>query len=124
MTIQDIKKALEICNDIDRPCTDCPYDNVTNCSDTLKHDMYKLIIEQEKSTQMAQEKLIQMAQDQLLVLAQQNQEYREQQVKQAQIDVLNEMKKKYGFYSCYSWNCDVKSLNTIIDVFIKEIQAQ
>lgn len=47
-----------------------------------------------------------------------------QEVKQAQIDVLNELNKKYGFYSCYSWNCDVKSLNTIIDEFIKEIQAQ
>lgn len=84
MTKEDIKKALEICNDIDRSCTDCPYDNVTNCSDTLKHDMYKLIIEQEKSTQMAQ--------DRLLILAQQNQEYREQQVKQAKIDILNKVK--------------------------------
>lgn len=45
-------------------------------------------------------------------------------VKQAKIDVLNKLKKKYGFYSCYSWNCDVKSLNTIIDELIKEIQTQ
>lgn len=44
------------------------------------------------------------------------------EVKQAQIDVLNELKKKYGFYSCYSWNCDTKSLNEIIDELIKEIE--
>lgn len=43
-------------------------------------------------------------------------------IKQAQIDVLNELKKKYGFYSCYSWNCDTKSLNEIIDELIKEVQ--
>lgn len=39
----------------------------------------------------------------------------EKDIRRAKIDVLNELKKKYGFYSCYSWNCDVKSLNTIID---------
>lgn len=43
-------------------------------------------------------------------------------IKKAQIDVLNELKKKYGFYSCYSWNCDTKSLNEIIDELIKEVQ--
>lgn len=46
----------------------------------------------------------------------------EKEIKQAKIDVLNKLKKKYGFYSCYSWNCDTKSLNEIIDEFIKEVQ--
>nr|DAN13739.1 MAG TPA: coiled-coil domain-containing protein [Caudoviricetes sp.] len=41
--------------------------------------------------------------------------------RQDTINVLNELKKKYGFYSCYSWNCDVKSLNKIIDEMIKEL---
>nr|DAI57301.1 MAG TPA: Cytochrome C biogenesis protein [Caudoviricetes sp.] len=111
MTKEDIKKALEVCTNIYCTCDDCPYDDVRNCSDTLKNDARELIAEQEKSIQ-----------DQILFLAQQNQEYREQQVKQAKIDVLNELKKKYGFYSCYSWNCDTKSLNEIIDEFIKEVQ--
>lgn len=43
-------------------------------------------------------------------------------VKQAQIDVLNELKEIYGYYSCYSWENDVRSLNVIIDEFIKEVE--
>lgn len=43
-------------------------------------------------------------------------------VKQAQIDVLNMLKERYGFYSCYSWENDVRSLNVIIDELIKEVQ--
>lgn len=42
--------------------------------------------------------------------------------KQAQIDVLNMLKERYGFYSCYSWENDVRSLNVIIDELIKEVQ--
>lgn len=45
-------------------------------------------------------------------------------VTQAKINVLNELKEKYGFYSCYSWHCDTKSLNEIIDELVKEIRAQ
>lgn len=45
-------------------------------------------------------------------------------VTQAKIDVLNRLKERYGFYSCCSWMCVVKSLTEIIDEFIKEIRAQ
>ena len=92
MTKEDIKKALEICTSSYGTCDACPYDDVRNCSDTLKNDARELIIEQEKSIQ-----------DQILFLAQQNQEYREQQVKQAQIDVLNKVKDlmdKYYVFEC------------------------
>ena len=44
------------------------------------------------------------------------------QVKQAKIDVLNELKEKYGFYSCYLFKNDVKSLSEIIDELIKEVK--
>lgn len=40
---------------------------------------------------------------------------------QAKIDVLNELKEKYGFYSCYSFKNDVKSLSEIIDELIKGV---
>lgn len=43
-------------------------------------------------------------------------------VKQAQIEVLNKLKEIYGYYSCYSWENDVRSLNVIIDEFIKEVE--
>lgn len=48
MTIQDIKRAIEFCTELELPCEECPYDNVRNCSDTLKLDARKLIIEQER----------------------------------------------------------------------------
>ena len=44
--------------------------------------------------------------------------------KQAKIDVLNELKEKYGFYSCYSFKNDVKSLSEIIDELIKEVKMK
>ena len=83
MTQDEIKEALETC--ILGYCTGCPYDGCDgDCRDELHKDVLTLITEQEKS--------IQMAQDSILSLAQQNQEYREQQVKQAKIDVLNKLK--------------------------------
>ena len=43
---------------------------------------------------------------------------------QAKIDVLNELKEKYGFYSCYSFKNDVKSLSEIIDELLKEYENE
>lgn len=85
MTQDEIKEALETC--ILGYCTGCPYDGCDgDCRDELHKDVLTLITEQEKS--------IQMAQDQILFVAQQNQEYREQQVKQAKIDMLNKAKER------------------------------
>ena len=72
MTKEDVKKRLECVARI--------------TGNDLLVDAYKIITEQEKS--------LQEAQDNILSLAQQNQEYREQQVKQAKIDVLNKLKKR------------------------------
>lgn len=46
------------------------------------------------------------------------------EVKQAQIDVLTELKKKYGFYICCSWCRATKLLGEIIDEFIEEIKNE
>ena len=43
-------------------------------------------------------------------------------VKEAQIDVLTELKKKYGFYICCSWCNATKLLGEIIDEIIEEIK--
>lgn len=43
-------------------------------------------------------------------------------VKEAQIDILTELKKKYGFYICCSWCRATKLLGEIIDEFIDEIK--
>lgn len=45
-------------------------------------------------------------------------------VKEAQIDVLTELKKKYGFYICCSWCRATKLLGEIIDEFIEEIKNE
>ena len=121
MTKEDIKKALEICTSSYGTCDACPYDDVRNCSDTLKNDARELIIEQEKSIQ-----------DQILFLAQQNQEYREQQVKQAKIDVLNKVKNyiddkienDYGDMSdsVNYLTIDIDDFDDFIDELIREVE--
>lgn len=116
MTQDEIKEALETC--ILGYCTGCPYDGCDgDCRDELHKDVLTLITEQEKS--------IQMAQDQILFVAQQNQEYREQQVKQAKIDVLNKL-KKYLHTKDFDtpderWKPESEFCE-IIDKIIKEVQ--
>lgn len=92
MTKDEIKKTLEFCGDLSYSCDDCPYDDVRNCSDTLKTDALNLIIEQEREIAQlkdgyarVQEQFAQyqMASDKEIVA----------QVKQAKIDVLNELKE-------------------------------
>lgn len=48
----------------------------------------------------------------------------EEAVEQAKIDVLIELKKKYGFYICSSWCCATKLLGEIIDEFIEKIKNE
>ena len=134
MTKDEIKKALECCAKSygdDVHCSDCPYDNLTPraccerfCQDVLCKDALKLITEQEKS--------IQVAQDNILSLAQQNQEYREQQVKQAKIDVLNrvmtyindKIENDYGDMSdsVQYLTINIDDFDDFIDELIKEVQ--
>ena len=74
-TIQDIKKALEICSENDG-CRECPYYDYHHCDKALLKDALALITEQ---------------------VVEQNQKYQEQRIKQAKIDVLNELKEKCKF---------------------------
>lgn len=114
MTKDEIMKAYENCasaNDCSS-CNDCP-----DCANCASAAALALITEQEKS--------IQVAQDSILSLAQQNQEYREQQVKQAKIDVLNELKKKtHNYYPSIDSYCVSQHVVLVrdIDELIKEVQ--
>ena len=74
-TIQDIKKALEICSE-DDGCRECPYYDYYHCDKALLKDILALITEQ---------------------VIEQNQKYQEQRIKQAKIDMLNELKEKCKF---------------------------
>lgn len=71
-TIQNIKKALEICSK-DDGCRECPYYDYHHCDKALLKDALALITEQ---------------------VVEQNQKYQEQRIKQAQIDVLNKLKER------------------------------
>ena len=75
MTIEDIKKALEICSK-DDGCRECPYYDYHHCDKALLKDALALITEQ---------------------VVEQNQKYQEQRIKQAKIDMLNELKEKCKF---------------------------
>lgn len=75
MTIQNIKKALEICSE-DDGCRECPYYDYHHCDKALLKDALALITEQ---------------------VVEQNQKYQEQRIKQAKIDVLNEL-KTHSYY--------------------------
>lgn len=72
MTIQDIKKALEICSE-DDGCRECPYYDYHRCDKVLLKDTLALINEQ---------------------VVEQNQKYQEQRIKQAKIDILNKVKER------------------------------
>ena len=74
-TIQNIKKALEICSE-DDGCRECPYYDYYHCDKALLKDALALITEQ---------------------VIEQNQKYQEQRIKQAKIDMLNELKEKCKF---------------------------
>lgn len=95
MTKDDIKKALEICNDIYAPCNGCPYEKCTNCDNTLHTDALNVIIEQEKEIERLKA-----------------------EKKQAQIDVLNKVKERaVGLAAIETYH-----ICNLIDKIIKEVQ--
>ena len=100
-TIQNIKKALEICSE-DNGCWECPYYDYRYCDKALLKDALALITEQ---------------------VVEQNQNYQEQRIKQAKIDVLNELKVRHDYANIamgYPW-WDVSQQ---IDELIEEIENE
>ena len=124
MTKDDIKKALTCCsNPSISYCKDCPYANCGKfdcCNGKMCKDALNLITEQEKS--------IQVAQDSILSLAEQNQEYREQKVKQAKIDILNKLKERlYSIFVTKSsplGDITVEDIVEDIDELMAEVQNE
>lgn len=116
MNKDEIKKALEFCADA-FPCEGCAYyDNLT-CSDTLKTDARELIIKQEQEIEKLKAENVRLTTKlgQVLLSIDTVKEMNAMcniaaQVKQAKIDVLNELKKKK---SIAIWD---------IDELIKEVQ--
>ena len=120
MTQDEIKKALEICNDIYAPCNGCPYD----INSTLHTDALKLINEQEKEIERLRTTLGQCNTELNSALESLKSQCREigelkAGTKQAKIDVLNELKRQAEH--CDQWNCEVVPTR-YIDEMIEEVE--
>ena len=99
MMIDDIKKVLALC--VDSICDDCPYADTKDCYNQIKLDARSLIIEQEQEIARLKAENIRLTTKlgQVLLSIDTVKEMNTMcniaaQVKQAKIDVLNELKKK------------------------------
>ena len=126
MTKDDIKKALEFCNDIYAPCNGCPYEICTNCDNTLHTDALNVIIEQEKEIERLRTTLGQCNTELNSALESLKSQCREigalkAGTKQAKIDVLNELKVRHDYANIvmgYPW----WDISQKIDELIEEVQ--
>lgn len=142
MTKDEIKKALEICADDCHSCDDCPYDDVINCGNTLKNDVYELIVEQEKEIErlktengrksgiLGYNAIVEFYDDTVsehAVDCKDIEKYakqfcnriisiNEKEIKQAKVDVLNKAKEKLDS-APNGW-----AYTTYIDELIEEVQ--
>ena len=98
-TIQNIKKALEICSE-DDGCRECPYYDYYHCDKALLKDALALITEQ---------------------VVEQNQKYQEQRIKQAKIDVLKKLKERAIGYTFLG---EKLATETDIDELMAEIENE
>ncbi len=136
MTKDEIKKALEACADI-TPCENCLYNDVRNCSDTLKNDARELIIAQESEIERLRTTLGQCNAELNSALETLKSQCREMgelkaEVKQAQIDVLNKVmsyindkvENEYGDMadSVEYLTINIDEFDDFIDELIKEVQ--
>ena len=100
MNKDEIKKALEFCANA-FPCEGCAYYDDLTCSDTLKTDARELILKQEQEIERLKDENVRLTTKlgQVLLSIDTVKEMNAMcniaaQVKQAKIDVLNELKKK------------------------------
>lgn len=127
MTNDEIKKALETCgNSYPELCKNCPYYTLgEDCVNDILKDALNLITEQEKEIEQlkAENKVLGDGEEKAFINGSfEGRKVVDLEKKQAKIDVLNELKEKYGFYSCYSWDDDVSSLYKIADEMIQELK--
>lgn len=121
MTKEEIKKALELCTDIYAPCNGCPYETCTSCDSTLHTDAIKLITEQEKEIERLKAENTTNMQYIRMMGIQSHIKTSNEQVKQAKIDVLNELKTHSYFDDYY---IDSYVFISDIDELIEEIENE
>lgn len=121
-TERDIKKALQCCSGIRIYCSDCPYDAIGNCSDTLCADALNLIIEQGREIEKLKAENDMNAQYIRMMGIQSHIKTSNEQVKQAQIDILNKLKDSYGLYYLSALGVKERMLADILNPMIEELE--
>lgn len=145
MTKDDIKKALTCCsNPSISCCKDCPYANYGEfdcCNGKMYKDVLNLITEQEKENEKLEqlnaiqcdawqklsdenERLVTENNSNLRynsVLRKENKKLKEE-IKQAQIDVLNKLKDSYGLYYLSAFGVKERMLADILNPMIEELK--
>lgn len=98
MTKDEIKKGLECCcnSDFKNACRNCSYLTCPGCNDTLCKDALTLITEQEKEINNLKDDYAKLQELFAQYQMASDKEIRAQ-IKQAKIDVLNELKEKCKF---------------------------
>ena len=93
MTKDEIKKTLKTCNPTYYNCKICPYKSVERCVDTMNNDALNLITEQEKEIEQLKDDYAKLQELFAHYQMASDKEIRAQ-IKQAKIDMLNELKAK------------------------------
>ena len=119
MNKDEIKKALECCSENTmNNCKNCPYYYIFNCNDTLCKDALTLITEQEKEIERLKDDYSKLQELFAQYQMASDKEIRAQ-VKQAKIDVLNELKaKSYVNDYCHEV-VEVEKIDEMIEELIK-----
>ena len=131
MTKEDIKKALTCCSNPGISyCKDCPYANYGEfdcCNGKMYKDVLNLIAEQEKEIERLKAEYEELQTNAEILasgvrdLNHENYELTKK-VKQSQIDVLNELKKRIYDISPYNPLVAKDNVKYYIDKLIKEVQ--
>lgn len=122
MTKDDIKKGLEFCKA--DWCAMCPYCNCIGCAGSLKQDALNLITEQEKENEQLEEQIEELRNEKFDAQDDLDCYYDEMptKIKQAKIDVLNELRKKYSTSGNVNNDWATYVYVDDIDEMIKEIE--
>lgn len=121
MNKEDIKKAFDICFSAQKSCNGCPLlvlekQNGRGCKYNLFTSVFDLVTEQEKEINALQEENRRL--DEYVSCTLSAQEF-DEEIKQAKIDVLNELKRQAEH--CDQWNCEVVPTR-YIDEMIEEVE--
>lgn len=126
MNKDEIKKSLAVC--VGASCEGCAYHDDLTCIDTLKTDARKCIIKQEKEIKRLREKLTKVLLAIDTVKEMNTMVDIHEQIKQAKIDVLNEVNEKinvisreFGEFGDYGITATFKC-SCAIDELIREVQ--